>query len=51
MRQPPDSIASVPSTATRTVTRPEPKEKPMKVPKSSQLPRKPRRRSGAYSAM
>jgi hypothetical protein len=40
-----------PSTAVRTVTRPAAPTYPASVPSSRKLPKKPRRLSGAYSAM
>ena len=51
IRHPQSVIVDSPRPALRTVTSREPIEYPMNVPKSSQLPRNPRRRSGAYSAM
>ncbi len=51
MRQPQDVRAPSDSSAVIRVTRPAPPMYPASVPNSSQLPRNPRRRSGAYSAM
>ncbi len=51
IRQPHESRSSEDSSAVISVTRPAPPMYPASVPNSSQLPRKPRLRSGAYSAM